>query len=113
MAGGRNQPYQRENDTDEDAEMSDSEEEEIEGLIEEFEYRLSREQRRRELQAELNRGIAAMRRFKQSLDENWEEVMAPVPVSDSEDELEVNDSKKIRTDDGEKLMKNTPTTSST
>ena len=25
MAGGRNQPYQRENDTDEDAEMSDSE----------------------------------------------------------------------------------------
>jgi len=49
MAGGRNQPYQRENDTDEDAEMSDSEEEEIEELIEEFEYRLSREQRKREL----------------------------------------------------------------
>jgi len=113
MAGGRNQPYQRENDTDEDAEMSDSEEEEIEELIEEFEYRLSREQRKRELQAELNRRIAAMRRFKESLDENWEEVMAPVPVSDSEDELEVNDSKKIRSDDGEKLMKNTPTTSST
>jgi len=61
----------------------------------------------------LNRRIAAMRRFKESLDENWEEVMAPVPVSDSEDELEVNDSKKIRSDDGEKLMKNTPTTSST
>merc|ERR1712212_385557 len=81
---------------DEDAEMSDSEEEEIEELIEEFEYRLSREQRKRELQAELNRRIAAMRRFKESLDENWEEVMAPVPVSDSEDELEVNDSKKNR-----------------
>ena len=30
--------------------------------------------------------------------------MAPVPVSDSEDELEVNDSKKIRSDDGEKLV---------
>ena len=30
--------------------------------------------------------------------------MAPVAVSDSEDVLQVNDSEKIRSDDGEKLV---------
>jgi len=113
MAGGRNQPYQRQDDSDEEAEMSDSEEEEIEELIEEFEYRLSREQRKKELEAELNRRKAAMRRFQENLDENWMEVMAPVPVSDSEDELQENDSEKLRRNDRQKLIKNTPTTSST
>jgi len=113
MAGGRNKPHQRDNDSDEDSETSDSEEEAIEELIERHDNRLSREQHKRELQAELNRRKAAMRRFQQNLEEDWKAVMAPVAVSDSEDELQVNNSEKIRSDDGEKVIKNTPTTSST
>jgi len=113
MAGGRNRPYQRENDSDEDAETSDSEGEEMEELIEEHAYRLSREQQKRELEAELKRRKAAMRRFQENLDEDWKEMMAPVPVSDSEDELQVNDSEKFSSDGREKVVKNTPTTSST
>ena len=30
--------------------------------------------------------------------------MAPVPVSDSEDELQVNDGEKFSSDDGEKVV---------
>jgi len=84
MAGGRNVPAERHNDSDDDTESS--EEEELEELFDEFEYRLSREQRKRELQQELKRRKAAMQRLETSLNENWEDVMKPIPASDSEDD---------------------------
>jgi len=95
MAGGRNIHIQRQNDSDEETESS--EEEEIEELLEDFEYRLRREQRKRDLQAELNRRRAAMRRFTADLNENWDDVMKHVPVSDSEDDSPKDGNKKKKT----------------
>jgi len=89
MAGGRNVPAQRHNDSDDDTESS--EDEALEELFDEFEYRLSRERRKRELQQELKKRKAAMQRLEKNLNENWDDVMKPIPASDSEDDKEMDE----------------------
>merc|ERR1711936_1132465 len=89
MAGGRNVPAQRHNDSDDDTESS--EDEALEELFDEFEYSLSRERRKRELQQELKKRKAAMQRLEKNLNENWDDVMKPIPASDSEDDKEMDE----------------------
>jgi len=113
MGGGKNGLIQRPDDSDND--MDSSEEEAMEEMIDAYEYRLAQEKRKRELLQELSRRKGALKRFEEEVNENWNDLMKPIPVSDAEDNKDgkgttneannSNSSSSIRSDNPEPKKK--------
>merc|ERR1712156_596324 len=104
---------QRPDDSDNDTDSS--EEEAMEEMIDAYEYRLAQEKRKRELLQELSRRKGALKRFEEEVNENWNDLMKPIPLSDAEDNKDgkgttneannSNSSSSIRSDDPEPKKK--------
>lgn len=99
MAGGGDQQIQKERNHDGSSESSDesSDEGDMEEMVEDFERRLDGENRKRQLQLELNRRKAGHESFAHHFNKMWDDIMKPIPVSDtssSEEESETTSSEK-------------------
>merc|ERR1719328_971749 len=79
----------------------------MEEMIEAYEFRLAQEQRKRELLQELSRRKGAMKRFIEELNENWNDLMKPIPVSDDE----LNEAGKVSTNEESNSNTNSSTLS--
>jgi len=105
MGGRRNGLIRNPDDSDNDTDSS--EEEAMEEMIDAYEFRLAMEQRKRELLQELSRRKGAMKRFIEELNENWNDLMKPIPVSDDE----LNEAGKVSTNEESNSNTNSSTSS--
>jgi len=105
MGGRRNGLIRNPDDSDNDTDSS--EEEAMEEMIDAYEFRLAMEQRKRELLQELSRRKGAMKRFIEELNENWNDLMKPIPVSDDE----LNEAGKVSTNEESNSNTNSSTLS--